>query len=317
VKAHERDRNSAHSSLMIRVYWSRDYVVAREDFDTTRKSAWIIDSLTAEPIAGLQITAPELLAATDLAEVHDSGYIEAVRTGKPLALAESQGFRWDQGLWTMACAHTSGMVAAAKHALEYGCTTGSLSSGQHHAKYTFGDGFCTFNGIALAAKRALRVGAKKVLIIDTDAHCGGGTHSLIEKDDRIWQLDVAVNPYDRYSPRPLNTLDHVRSAKAYLGTLCGRLASLAKSHEPFDLCIYYAGMDPYERCHIGGLMGIDRPLLAERERLVFAWCAEQRIPVAFGIAGGYVNAGFQRAELVNLHKMTLSSAIACRTLPSG
>jgi hypothetical protein len=32
------------------LYWSRDYVVTREDFDTTRKAAWIVDSLEAEPI---------------------------------------------------------------------------------------------------------------------------------------------------------------------------------------------------------------------------------------------------------------------------
>jgi hypothetical protein len=32
------------------LYWSRDYVVTREDFDTTRKAVWIVDSLEAEPI---------------------------------------------------------------------------------------------------------------------------------------------------------------------------------------------------------------------------------------------------------------------------
>lgn len=164
----------------MRLYWSYGYVIARQDFDTTRKSGWIIESLKTEPVAGLQIFEPETLTAADLAEIHDPAYIQAVHTGKPLLLAQSQGFRWDAGLWTMACAHSGGMVAAARHALESGCTTGSVSSGQHHAKYGTGDGFCTFNGIALAAKGALRAGAKQVLIIDTDAHCGGGTHSLVE-----------------------------------------------------------------------------------------------------------------------------------------
>lgn len=301
---------------MTTLYWSRDYVVAREDFDTTRKSGWIVDSLETEPIPGLEIAAPRSLTEAELAEIHDAGYIEAVRTGKPLALAQSQGFTWDPGLWTMACAHTGGMVAAAKHALESGRNTGSLSSGQHHAKYDTGDGFCTFNGVALAAKRALRAGAKRVLIIDTDAHCGGGTHSLIEDDDRIWQADIAVNPYDDYAPRRPNTLDYVLSASAYLSTLNQRLGSLKKSGERFALCIYYAGMDAYERCHIGGLPGIDRTLLAGREGLLFAWCREQGIPVAFGIGGGYINAGFPRAELVDLHKLTLSSAVECNGTPA-
>jgi len=119
----------------MRLYWSHDYVIAREDFDTTRKSGWIIDSLDAEPIPGLHIAMPEPLTAVDLVEIHAPHYIEAVRTGVPLGLAQSQGFRWDAGLWTMACAHTSGMVAATEHALETGRTGGSLTSGPHHAKY--------------------------------------------------------------------------------------------------------------------------------------------------------------------------------------
>ena len=36
AKAHERDRSSFRPSLTMRLYWSRDYMVAREDFDTTR-----------------------------------------------------------------------------------------------------------------------------------------------------------------------------------------------------------------------------------------------------------------------------------------
>ncbi|MGI8739054.1 MAG: hypothetical protein ACR2KU_05255 [Gammaproteobacteria bacterium] len=50
-------------------------------------------------------------------------------------------------------------------------------------------------------------------------------------------------------------------------------------------------------------------MLAERERLVFAWCKEQEIPTSFGIGGGYTNTGFQRAELVGLHRLTLLSAV--------
>ncbi len=102
----------------------------------------------------------------------------------------------------------------------------------------------------------------------------------------------------------------MRSASAYLSTLNERLESLARNHERFDLCIYYAGMDSYERCHIGGLPGMQRALLAERERTVFAWCKGQGIPVAFGIGGGYINTGFQCAKLLDLHRLTLSSAVS-------
>lgn len=46
----------------------------------------------------------------------------------------------------------------------------------------------------------------------------------------------------------------------------------------FDLCLYNAGMDPYEHCQMGGLSDITREILATRERMVFEWC-QQRGPV--------------------------------------
>jgi acetoin utilization deacetylase AcuC-like enzyme len=113
-----------------------------------------------------------------------------------LAVAQLQGFQRDPGLGRIALAHTSGMVTATNNALDTGCTTGSPSSGQHRAKYETDDGFCTFNGITLAAKRALHDGARRILIIDTGAHRVGGTHSLIKNNGRIWQADIAVNSYE-------------------------------------------------------------------------------------------------------------------------
>src|SRR6185369_4139490 len=109
--------------------------------------------------------------------------------------AESQGFSWDPGLWRMVLASNGGVVAAARAALQDG-VAGSLSSGLHHARHERGAGFCTFNGLALAARAALDAGAGSVLILDLDAHCGGGTTSLIEREPRIWQSDVSVSGLD-------------------------------------------------------------------------------------------------------------------------
>ena len=159
---------------VIPLYWSEDYIVAKEAFDTTRKSGWVVESLQSDPVQGLQLSQPDKIGIEGLAIIHQRRYIEAVATGEPRNLAESQGFHWDPGLWRMACAHTSGMVAAAQFAYHNHTNAGSLSSGQHHAGYDSGAGFCTFNGIALAAKYVLDAGANRVLIIDLDAHCAGG-----------------------------------------------------------------------------------------------------------------------------------------------
>ena len=202
------------------------------------------------------------MTADDLVTVHDRAYVDAVRTGEPAALAESNGLSWDAGLFATTCASTGGAVAAALRALETG-TAGSLSSGLHHAKRSRGDGFCTFNGLALAARRALDAGARGVLIVDLDAHCGGGTAELLADDPRIAQVDLAVDAFDWYRERGRFTLDTIVDASAYLPTLRRRLDALDPAG--FDLVLYNAGMDPFEGCLIGGRRGMTRDLLAERE----------------------------------------------------
>ncbi len=291
------------------VYYGEDYAIAQEEFDTTRKARWVREALDRDPLPAVAWRVPRPADAAMLSRVHASAWIEAVRTGAPRELAQAQGFTWDPGLWTAACASTGGMVAALEAALAGG-VAGSLSTGQHHASRERGGGFCTFNGIALAALRALDLGAHRVLIVDLDAHCAGGTHGIVAGHGGIRQLDIAVSAFDRYAPAANATLDLVDRAQDYLPTLAARLAALDAEGERFDACLYYAGMDPHERCAIGGLSGIDRALLARREAAVFEWCAERGVPVAFGIGGGYTGPRLARDALVGLHRLTLAAACA-------
>jgi hypothetical protein len=49
--------------------------------------------------------------------------------------------------------------------------------------------------------------------------------------------------------------------------------------------------------------------LRQREELVFRWCREQGLPVAFVPAGGYVRPPrMHEARLVELHRLTLTAA---------
>ncbi len=294
----------------MRVFYSTDYVLSETDFDTTRKSSWLAQSVAEQPIAGLEIVAPDPATESDLLQVHDLRYVRAVQTGLPRNLAESQGFTWDAKLWAMTTASTGGTVAAALAALRNG-VAGSLSSGLHHARHGRGGGFCTFNGLALAAMKALEAGAGHVLILDLDAHCGGGTQSLIRDNPNIWHTDVSVSGFDGYVPGERQTLDLITSAEHYLPTIRRRLLELADTGPPFGLCLYNAGMDPYgpdgERGR-GCLPDISATRLAEREEIVFEWCRTQGIPVAFVLAGGYLERFLDRVGLVGLHRLTLETA---------
>jgi acetoin utilization deacetylase AcuC-like enzyme len=291
---------------MVTVYFDASFTVAKFKFPTTRKAGWIAESLTAEPIPGIVLEPPEPLTEDDLRTVHDPEYIGAVRTGEPRGLAESQDFEWDPDLWRMVLASNGGAKAAALQAMRDG-VAGSLSSGLHHARRDRGKGYCTFNGLAIAAAAALAAGAGDVLILDLDAHCGGGTHAIIADNPHIWQVDVSVDPFDVYEPDGRTALDLVTNAADYLPSIAGRLRE-AEAHE-FGLCLYNAGMDPHEDCPDGALAGITDEVLRAREDLVFDWCRERGLPVAFVMAGGYVQEPkMDEARLVALHRLTLAAA---------
>jgi acetoin utilization deacetylase AcuC-like enzyme len=231
--------------------------------------------------------------------------VQAVRTGEPRALAESQGFAWDPQLWTMVCASNGGVVSAARAALRSG-RAGALASGLHHARRSHGAGFCTFNGLALAALAALDLGAKRVLVLDLDAHCGGGTHELLGRHPGVRIVDIAVNAFDRYEPAPGNRLELVERAPSTCPR-CG--AGWTRCERSLRTVLYNAGMDPHQDCPVGGLAGVDELLLAQRERMVFEWCRRRGLPVAFVLAGGYIGPRLDVARLVALHRLTLSAAV--------
>ena len=295
----------------MKIFYSPAYVRSAHEFDTTRKAGLVADSLVSHPIDDVALIEPVPLDFEQVAAIHDPGYVRAVQSGEPRSLAESQGFSWDPGLWQMVLASNGGMVAAALEALQAG-VSGSLSSGLHHARRDRGAGFCTFNGLVIAAGMALSAGARSVLILDLDAHCGGGTASLITGENRIRQLDVATSGFDAYESSPQAQLTRVTDATGYLPLLEQRLAECAAAGPVPSLCLYNAGVDPFGGCDIGGLAGVTEGALEERDRMVFEWCGSHGIPVAFALAGGYVGPRLPESLLVRLHRATIVSAAAGR-----
>jgi acetoin utilization deacetylase AcuC-like enzyme len=218
---------------------------------------------------------PRPVTRAMLERSHDRAYVTALMTGEPRALAETQGFAWDQGIWAMVESSTGGVVEAARAAIESGGISGSLSSGLHHARAAYGSAFCTVNGLVIAAREALRrsMGARRVLILDLDGHCGGGTASMIMNDPRIVQVDVSTCVFDDYPSTSQARLSKA-TPRTYLRMVDQALGRVGTS---FDLCLYNAGMDA----------DVSPSVLERRESLVFDWCRAKQIPVAFVLAGGY------------------------------
>ena len=142
----------------MKIFYNDGYVAPNHSFDTTRKAAWIADAIHETGVPGVELVDPACftgLAEQVIESIHDTEYIDALRTGKPEALASSQGFVWDEGIWEMALNSTAGVLGAVTEALASGSSAGSLSSGLHHARAGEGSGFCTVNGLAGAARHAL------------------------------------------------------------------------------------------------------------------------------------------------------------------
>jgi len=288
------------------VFWSRDYTAPAHAFDTTRKSEAVRDRVIERGIDPVAAPADDIRDATEelILRHHDPDYIAALRTGEPVRLAESQGFRWDEGIWTMAVASTSGVVSALDLAIERDFATGSLSSGLHHARSDHGVGFCTINGLAIAALALQsRLGeGERYAILDVDAHCGGGTNELIDEWGlhHVMHLDVSTNGFDRYETSGVGRELHVATnADDYMATVERMVDRIIASG--CRAVLYNAGMDAIEM--------VPRVQLEQRESMVASALRDAGIPCAFVLAGGYVGTPLDAADLADLHMCTVEAFI--------
>jgi len=309
----------------MRVHYSPDYVAAAHAFDTTRKAAWVADAVRDLP--GVRLTAPSGLDTVEAAirRVHDGAYVDALATGEPRELAESQGFDWEPGLWRALKASTAGVLSAVDVVLGGAERfAGSLSSGLHHAAVARGSGFCSVNGLVVAAVHAVERYGAQVTVLDVDAHAGGGTDALLRHHglDGVRHLDLTVSPFDSYThrtPRPgdVNVEDPTLDDDAYLAELDRLLALLpdssgaaggsegrgvADGHGGPDgrgvrhLVLHNAGMDPYPH--------VSFATLEERERRIADAIAARRLAGVFVLAGGYTSSASPE-QVADAHAWTV------------
>lgn len=70
----------------------------------------------------------------------------------------------------------------------------------HHAERSKSMGFCFYNNVALAAKRALNFHhLERVAIVDFDVHQGNGTVDIVGGDDRILMCSSFQHPFYPHS----------------------------------------------------------------------------------------------------------------------
>jgi acetoin utilization deacetylase AcuC-like enzyme len=290
------------------VYWCPEYVYM--GMETTEKSLWLAADLIVNPVPGVAVIDPYDSVSVDnvirAAEaVHSEDYVGEALKGVGLGLPSNPEDA-DRLLGSI-LASAAGMVSGARAVANGEQRVVSLSSGMHHARYDRSNGFCTLNGLAMAAREMQDIGVEKILILDLDAHRGGGTEDILTRRlGRVGHLDLAVNNFDSYTSTRLNThADTLPERRSYLARLAWMLGDWVETHGAPEAVIYNAGMDPHQDCPTGGRKGISTSVLREREALVVDWTLSQGASILVGLAGGYVGPKLSEKTLTGLHRSTI------------
>ena len=264
-------------------------------------------------------------AATDgeLALVHTPDYIAAIMQGTLDAAAQREiGFPWSPGMAGRARRSAGATVAAARVALGYGSAgpgeglAANMAGGTHHAYAHKGSGFCVFNDVAVAARLMQAEWARehrhqreplRVAIIDLDVHQGNGTASVFARDDSVFTLSIHGEknfPFRKEAGDLDVELPDGCTDSAYLQALEQALDELDRRFKP-GLVLFLAGADPHEGDRLGRL-SLSFDGLEARDRRVFDWAWQRRIPLAVAMAGGYgVNIDETVQVQVNTYRVAL------------
>ena len=248
-----------------------------------------------------QVRFAQAPAASDgeLALVHTPDYIEGISTGKidPRIVREI-GFPWSDAMAQRARRSVGATIEACRSALHEGVAA-NLAGGTHHAHADRGGGFCVFNDAAVAA-RLMQAEATRplhgqrprpplqVAIIDLDVHQGNCTARIFARDASVFTLSLHGDknfPFRKEASDLDVALPDGCGDEEYLHAQDLALDELAHRFEP-GLVIYLAGADPHEGDRLGRLK-LTTDGLEARDRWVFEWAWQRKVPLALTMAGGY------------------------------
>jgi acetoin utilization deacetylase AcuC-like enzyme len=136
----------------------------------------------------------------ELALVHSAPHIERIREAcaRGETLEVGPGARVGPDSWEPALLSAGGALAAVEWALAEPRRRAYVLTRPpgHHASAEQAMGFCLFNNVALAARRAQQLGAERVAIVDWDVHHGNGTEDVFAADPSV--LFVSLHQQDLY-----------------------------------------------------------------------------------------------------------------------
>lgn len=269
----------------------------------------------ATELPALTLAQAEPAGDQALALVHTPEYIGAVVRGTLDARAQREiGFPWSEAMVERSRRSVGATIQAARMAQVEGVAA-NIAGGTHHASTEAGAGYCVFNDVAVAARllqhEHLRrhPGARRprVAVIDLDVHQGNGTAAIFARDDSVFTLSLHGEnnfPFRKVAGDLDVGLPDGSGDDDYLAALDLVLDELDRRFDA-ELVFYLAGADPHEGDRLGRLR-LSYDGLQARDRRVFDWAWQRRLPLAFSMAGGY---GHDIATTVQVQMNTFGIAL--------
>ncbi|MBS0659899.1 MAG: histone deacetylase [Verrucomicrobia bacterium] len=251
----------------------------------------------------------EPCAREHLERVHHPAYLDRIQRGTLTSKeATLLGLPPGPALYERSARETEGTRLAARAALADGLAA-NLAGGTHHAFADRGEGFCVLNDVAVSVRDLQREQPDlRVLVVDTDAHQGNGTHALLGSDPNVatYSIHVAANYPSRKVSGTLDVgLERYARGEAYLSALRATLPPLLERHAP-DLVYWLSGADPHQNDRFGQLQLTLRDM-QERDRLVLGWLRDRPRPLSTVVLYG---GGYNREPLhtARLHRNSVAAA---------
>jgi len=230
---------------------------------------------------GFEFVEPRLCSKEDLILVHEKELVEKVKNSSFYDLDTPNLPR----IYYYAKLAAGSAIKAMEIALENEKAFSLMRPPGHHAGRNFLGGFCYFNNMAIASRKALDF-VDKITIVDIDCHHGNGTQDIFLGNPRILYVSLHRHPFypGTGSVSEDNCLNYplgkTTGEKEYILTL-GKALEEVKKYNP-DLIGISAGFDTYKHDPIGGL-GLRRKTYFKIGKMI----KELKKPTFAVLEGGY------------------------------
>jgi len=269
-------------------------------YDPERAERILTYLLDESLISKESVFRPRRASLQDLLLAHTAAYLEALRDPETLTAilgVEVRDEVYQQALQAQRLA-VGGTLLATRHALRRNRATVNLGGGFHHARPEAGRGFCIFNDVTVAIRRARDDGfGGQILVVDLDLHDGNGTRAAFADDPSVYTFSIHNQTWDDEPAVASLSIELAGEVgeEEYLESLETHLPDLLQELRP-ELVYYLAGTDPAIDDRLGNWQVTAAGLL-ERDRFVVSQIRRpgSDTPLVILLAGGYGNEAWRHS----------------------